>query len=256
MIGDATPRQRASRAEGLISDALREKYSNSPELLDTLTTHGPLSRWNVVDFLDAYVSGGVYPADRLHRLADMLLDIKLQLYFILEVDLGCYNLLVHDRGYDKSEPLAHPHVYLTRLSLDQTLIGKSRVLWERLMNLIYFLETGEELESKRSRKRSKQTAFFEFVSKDPKLRFLEPYRQIIEQYDQSYRTPEYHKSSVLRSELLGGRTVDANDLPKLINAAINNIWENLISIVGGGKPVSFSELHLSESGEIDAKYLL
>ena len=50
----------------------------------------------------------------------------------------------------------------TTVSFDQNLISKSRILWERLMNFIYFLYTGKELETKNSKK----VKFFRWARED------------------------------------------------------------------------------------------
>jgi hypothetical protein len=48
-----------------------------------------------------------------------ILDIKLQMYFIVEVDLGLYNTHVHSLGFDTRNPTANPHLMLRHLSFDQ-----------------------------------------------------------------------------------------------------------------------------------------
>ncbi|MCI0428909.1 MAG: hypothetical protein L0Z46_12930 [Nitrospiraceae bacterium] len=251
-------RAKVEQFDGFLHEALRQKYTASypPEAVPHLLRDGVIPRWNLSNFLETYTRAGVYPPDRLERLVYQLFDIKLQLYYLLEIDIGLYNRLVHERGYDDKNPAASPpHVFLTRLSLDQALIGKSRILWERVMNFVYYLETGEDLDRKVSNRRSKKQLFFRFVESSARWRFLAPYGDVIEQYDSAYRTPEYHKSSVLRAELLGSISVDPGKLLELINKAINNLWENILSIVSGGKAISFNELHLDASGKIRAEYL-
>jgi hypothetical protein len=66
---------------------------------------------------------------------------------------------------------------------------------------------------------------------------------VIERYDDRFRTPEFHKGSILRKELLGGAKIDLNELLELVNRATNAIWENLTSIVGGGDAIHFTDLH-------------
>ena len=227
----AALRNKVEEFEGFVDRAFTQKYSGWPEeIRNGILQFNSVKRWNLLEFLDTYSNAPTYPRQRLERLIYHLFDIKLQLYYILEVDLGLYNLLVHDRGYNEKDPVEIPHTLLTRFSLDQSLIGKSRVLWERIMNFIYYLETGEDIEKKVSR-RSKRSLFFNFVASSPRWRFLEPYGPLLEGYDDAFRTPEYHKSSVLRAELLGSRKVDPNELLKLVNNAINNLWDNILSIV-------------------------
>jgi hypothetical protein len=249
-------REITSEFEKILESALEQKYLQyQPEIRDHLLEFNPIRRWHLDRFLNTYISAGAYPAERLERLIYKLFDIKLQLYYILEVDLGLYNRLVYDRGYDKDNSLALPHVFLTRLSLDQSLIAKSRILWERIMNFVFYLENGDELEERVSGRRSKRKVFFEFTRGNLRWRFLEPYESVLQEYEDSYRTPEFHKGSVLRAELLGKRVIDPNKLLDLVNRSMNIVWENTISIVSGGKAQHFTDLHMSAEHTIDPRYL-
>ena len=62
-------------------------------------------------------------------------------------------------------------------NIDQTIIAKSRIFWDRLMNLIYYLETRSLLEEQVSDRKSKRKAFFQLASTTPRWRFLEPYEK-------------------------------------------------------------------------------
>jgi hypothetical protein len=123
------------------------------------------------------------------------------------------------------------------------------------MNFIYFMETGDKLEDKLSGSKSKIKVFFEFVRVQSNWRFLAPYKDEIVKYDQVFRTPEVHKSSFLRAQMLRGEVSDANAQLNLLNRAMNNVWENVQSIVGGDGAVSFTDLHLIDDHEIDPQYL-
>src|SRR4051794_31244281 len=124
------------------------------------------------------------------------------MYYIEDVDLGTYNesfyapLMALGRPPDD----APPRLLLRRLSFDQNLIGKSRILWERVMNLVYLLETGKHLE----KRRSKKAAFDQWLRSEApeKWRILEPYGAEVQRFDDRFRTPEFHKNSMLRAGLL------------------------------------------------------
>ncbi len=73
----------------------------------------------------------------------------------------------------------------------RALIGKSRILWERLMSLVYYMETGREIP--KTGNGSVKSSFFSWIRTTPRWRYLEPYEQFLESFDASYRTPEYHK---------------------------------------------------------------
>lgn len=252
-------REAVNLFENVLEQALEQKYEQYPSDIKThLLDMNIIRRWNLRDFLEIYLTSNNYPAERLEHVIHDLFDIKLQLYYLLEVDLGLYNKLVYDKGYAETHPSEVPHILLTRFSLDQSLISKSRILWERIMNFIYYLETGELLEQKVSTKKSKRKVFFDFVKATPKWRFFEPYEGELQKYEDSFRTPEFHKSSVLRAELFGNRVNDPNDLLKLVNRVLNVLWENITAIVSGKKPSHFTDLHSDPTDPnqmIDKRYL-
>ncbi len=214
----------------------------------------PIRQWTMRDFLNRYVRSRRYPVQRLNRVLYDLLDVKLELYYVLEVDLNLYDRLVYHRGYNRANPLANPDLLLTRLSLDQSLIAKSRILWERIMNSVFHLETGERLENRVSRRKSKPSVFFEFVDENRHWRFLRPYADKLQEYDDAFRTAELHKSSVLRAEFLGKRQIHGDDLLDLIRLAMNAIWPNILEILAGGNPTYFTDLHRGPLGGIDERF--
>lgn len=240
--------------ENLIRAALEEKYGGNiprwpPEVPCEMNV---LLRWRLSDFVAGFLAGGVYPLDRLERAVYDWMDIKLEVYFILEVDSGLYNRLIYNTGHTERDS---PYFRLIHFSLDQTVIAKSRILWERIMNLVYCLETGERLDDRRSSKRSKRAIFFTMVRSTPKWRFLEPYEVQIQKYDESFRTPEFHKHSTIRAAFLEGTTLSSYDISDLINLGINFIWENVLDIVSGKKASRFTSLHYGPDGQVEKRYL-
>lgn len=174
MTTEAEARKILEDFEAFLAAARREKYAAYPkEMEDVIFNSHPLAKWDLLTLFDQYAKSRVYPLERLRRLVYYLMDVKLQLYFLMEVDLGLNNILVYDRGYDNKVPRAKPHIFLTRLSLDQSFILKSRILWERLMNLLYYIETGEELENRVSGRKSKRKVFFKRMLDEERWRFLE-----------------------------------------------------------------------------------
>ncbi|MFJ8815446.1 hypothetical protein [Amycolatopsis thermoflava] len=243
----------AEKFEQIVHDALKEKWGET--LYGYFHDTYPILRMDTRKFVYAYERYGEYPAERASGALHRLIDFKLEAYFILEVDLGLQNACY----FEPLEQLGRvenptPRYLLVRLALDQNLISKSRILWERVMNLVYYLETGKEIEG-----RSKKKSFFSWIRGQAprKWLFLEPYEKRIEVYDSSFRTPELHKNSILRKELLEGTTIDSQKLLELINRGIGAIWDNLMSIMAGGWPTSFTDLHLlpDENHEIDPRYL-
>lgn len=66
------------------------------------------------------------------------------------------------------------------------------------------MEKGARLEDRRSKKGK----FFKMVRETPRWRLLESYEQVVTDYDDTLRTPEFHKYSVLRSQVFGQDPVD------------------------------------------------
>jgi hypothetical protein len=168
---------------------------------------------------------------------DRLIDTKLQLYFVSQVLPGSMNALVYGRGFNHEDPLATPSLQLTRLSLTQEFIGQNRALWDRLMGLIFFLETGTDAPGNSMRRQ-----FFRDLPKwSPRWDVMAELEAEIDRYDSKYRTPEYHRGSVLKKELLGGGEVDLNDVMGLNTPITNGLWTVLYANVGG-KPHKVTRL--------------
>jgi hypothetical protein len=190
MLGEMDEPARIDAFEDVIQAALRDKYAASPELITGILGELRSGGWKPSAFEAAFLKGEVYPQERLLGCLYKIVDVKLQLYFLLEVDLPLYNSQVFDLGFKKDNANSTPHLFLRHLSIDQTIIVKSRILWERVMNFIYFLETGEDLERKVSGNKSKRTLFFKFVESTQRWSFLRPYAAELDYFDAKYRGPK------------------------------------------------------------------
>ncbi len=128
-------------------NALQYKYRRCPEKQKKhLIENSPVIRMKIKEFYKLYLSNDVYPKERIEKLVYLLFDIKIQLFFILELDMGLYNHLLYNVGFGNKDK-RNPYLLLRKLSLDQNIIVKSRILWERVMNFIYFLRDGERIRS-------------------------------------------------------------------------------------------------------------
>lgn len=223
-------RERVSEFEDIILSARKVQHDDlPPEVADHFLKHDPVLAWNLLGLLDAYLAGSAYPQNRLPAVIDHFIDTKLQLHFVTQVWPGTMNLMVYLRGFDPKNPLATPNLQLARLGYSQAMIGAERVLWERLMRTIYFLETGTDPKGKHT-----QRAFFrELPNWSPRWDLLAEFQSEVNEFDESLRTPEYHKGSILKKELLGGNTVDMNDVLGLTTPITNGVWTILMSNVTG-----------------------
>jgi len=227
-------RETVSRFEEVITLSMREKHPAgglSREQLEGFLRAMPVNVWNLLALFDAYVERGL-PREHLGKFMECLMDYKLELYFVTEVDLGLTRQAVYMAGFDPKRPLATPRLLLMKLSLNQSVIGKVRILWERLMNAVYYLETGRELSSKQS----KRTKFFNKIRDVPQWKPLLEVEALLERYENTLRTPEFHSASVLRAELLGSKTIDPNDLLVPLTPLLNGVWEMVWAAVTGAQP--------------------
>jgi hypothetical protein len=216
--------------ETKLFQALAYKYGGeSTSMGEWLVDASPVTKIDIGRCFELYLQQDIYPPDRLRGLVYQLMDIKIQLFFIVELDLGLYNRLIYDAGFARETINNSPYILLRQLSLDQNVILKSRILWERMMNFVYFLETGNSLEVKRS---GKKTRFFTFIERTP-WAFLTEYRDYIDWFDDKLRTPEAHKGSVLRKHFQAESHTPSESTLALANIVINSFYPGLLEILQG-----------------------
>lgn len=227
-------RNKVESFEDSIAEALLQlaalAYASVPT--DEMVNMLSIADWKLLTFFDKYIEGNVFPADRLDQVMHYLFDIKIQTYFIQHVDMPGYNKLI-DLGYDKDDPAKTPHLSLATLSLEQTLIIKSRILWERLMNFVYFLEEGVPLDDAARKNRSKKTFFFKWADNNPRWNWLPAYQPMLNTFDDRLRTPETHKKSTLRGRFSRGEGGDSHEIFTLISVAMTVMQPNILAIISG-----------------------
>jgi hypothetical protein len=189
----------------------------------------PLLAWRLEELVNDYLQAKAYPVERLPGIIDRAIDLKAQLFFILDT-LGIHNELISGRGFDlHGAPMSQPRLRLRHLAVMQSLIGQTRVLWERLMTLVYYLETGKDPDAKSIRR-----VFFRDIQDwSGKWGVLAEWESSIDAYDTDFRTPEYHTRSRMRKELFGDAPTDPNEVFALVTPVMNGFWEVLIAYVRG-----------------------
>ncbi len=232
----------AAEFDRLIDDALneREVHYGHP-----VFEHHHLRRMRIADLAEGYLAGRRYPAERLAGVVDRAIDMKLQMYLTGEIPPAMINTHYYDRVNRVPSDADLTSVKLVLLSLYQDMITKSRILWERIMGLVYFIETGAQ-DIPRSGKRSAKRTFFDMCVATPQWRWLVPYSPLITDFDDRFRTPEVHKRSTLRSLLMREEDLVApsNEILSLLTAAMNQVWDNVASIVSGGGVISLGGVHM------------
>lgn len=231
--------------EGKIRTALQIKHKHLTGIPSEYIKYFTSTQIDLTEFSDLYKSQQIYPQIRFQGLVYDLMDIKFQIVLFSEFHLGLYNHLVHKLTPKGQSFESNPYLLLRHLSLDQDSVMKSRIIWERIMNFVYFLETGEKIEKgqRKHKEPSKQSVFFKSLEKNNSpWKFLIQYKTLLEEYDNKFRTPETHKSSSLRSHFMRNTTPDGAKILELSNTAINVFWQNLKLILTGSQGrVSFGE---------------
>lgn len=212
--------------------------------------HHHLRRMRVSRLVERYRDGGVFPSARTPGVVARAIDVKLQTYVTGEIIPGLVNEHYYWRVNSNPGLAEMASIKLLMVSLHQDMITKSRILWERIMGWVYFIETGSE-DIPRSGRRSAKRAFFEMCSSTPHWKWMGAYEQPLTDFDNRFRTPEVHKLSMLRARLMRGDEPDGigNELMSLLNHALNQIWDNVESIVGGGGVVSLGSAHMPVDGD-------
>jgi hypothetical protein len=185
------------------------------------------------------------PAAEATTALDCLLDVTYQ-HALIHAESWLFYCAISRNGYKSGDPSLPPHVVLLDHAFLQSLILKSRIFWEKIMNLIYFLGTGRVLEG--TSKKSKKGAFFKWAEAERKWRFCLRFRETVEAHDSHHRTPEAHKRSGLRAAFVRQNTVPSDELFALLNKASNDIasftWAALredYEVLEGQRAFSFQD---------------
>lgn len=224
-------------------DEIKRRFKDAPLKTREFFTKTVTQHTNIEEFRNIYLKQKTYPLLRLETLIDCLFDIKFQLYLMLEVAAGMGNREFWDRlnkqGYKFSDIDKYPELALIELSLFQDEVIKCRILWERIMNFVYFLETGKDLWNvAREKRKSKKDVFFSsgFITHG-KWRFLQQFKKVVWHIDGQYRNDEIHNKSKLcaifeRGEV-GKGFGHGVDMTITSWFYLNVFWPNLLRIVQG-----------------------
>lgn len=183
----------------------------------------------------------------IEKILIMAVGIKLEYYAII-LDIKLYPFIEFEdaRDYNKKSFLLY--------SQQQSIVLKTGVLWERLLNLIYFIifhnelsgnthldeevtythENGKRIKTI-TKRRSKKRYFFDKIrelGKEKKpWKFMLDYENILKIYEDKFVNPEKHKYSPLVKYCTTDKTIDPNKLLRNLNQATNAIWPNICSIL-------------------------
>lgn len=204
------------------------------KIRDSIISESISKRISIKRFYKEYLQQKIpeYKKDKLEVLVQYLLDIKIELLMISN-DFGKYNYYIN-----KLRP-EDPKLAFNKVSIYQNIAFKSRVVLEKIMNFIYFLEEGEKLQEPKSGpdKGSKKRKFFKWAKQNKKWNFLTTYKKDIDAYELEFRTPEVHWISRLKRILPDKDYEVKNSLANrigLLNCICENVFfSNMMNFIEG-----------------------
>lgn len=172
-------------------------------------------------------------------------------HYLVEIELhsvssGFVNALLFTPEYDEKKSWASPNFRLREGAIRQFQIISSGIAMELFIDLLYCIETGGRLESRRSKLKAfrkwlcaptNQFHYFAHV-------LLEAYR-----FDRGFRTPEVHGTSKLPKNLLTLQVPDSQEEDGqfyLLNLLLG-CWRPLLEILNGQRP-SYMQISEDEEG--------
>ncbi|MBI4192847.1 MAG: hypothetical protein HY525_20230 [Betaproteobacteria bacterium] len=163
-------------------------------------------RWSVIKRIDlnacrTYAASRL-PVDEAERATFAFIDFKLQIIALLLFDWDYFNehiLSLSPRDSASVPAGSQEYQRFLLYSYHHAEASKVRVVVERLMNVIYFIEKRQMLEGVESKK----SAFERFLAEYPLWSFMAPVLTLTKELDDRFRTPEVHKGSMMRKRIFG-----------------------------------------------------
>lgn len=156
------------------------------------------------------------------KIFEQLQNIVFELYMIFEFEIFDESELYKEKPENEYEMLYN-------FNKTQTLIIKTRILWEKVMNFTYLAIEREELKSKKSKKK-----VFKNWCKDKNINFFDESLKMLEKFDDKFRTGEVHEFSKLKNFFLEGRNQNINlYCLTLLFKFSNEIIINLVLLFNG-----------------------
>lgn len=214
---------------------------NNPILRDFFGTNINLKEfYNIYKKSDYYKNDTEEEQETNKKIIYSLIDIIILNIMINEIDM-IDNI---DINMDSTE---NEFDSLYSLSKSLNLINKTRILWERIMNFSYLLFERKDLDVKKSKKEK-----FRKWYKNNNFVFYEQLDNFITTFDEKYRTPETHKSSVLRKMFMNNELSPVKGISLRISLFFNNdIYKNILNVLFGKTIVNINWMKLKSINGAD-----
>lgn len=223
----------AERMDAFLLQSELERYGN----------FSPLSPFPIVsDILKTNQIFQKSEAER-RRIAYLCFNFLVQVQ-MLSVASGMTNKILYTSSYTEKD-WCSPVFRLREGALRQCETIGSRIAFEIFIDLLYFIETGKRLETKKSK-----IGAFRTWLKNVENRFHYFFHVLLAAYrfDRQLRTPEVHGSSRLPRRFLTLQIPtfeELNEHFKLTNTLMH-VWRPLIDILNGVRP---TYMHIAEAEE-------
>lgn len=192
----------------------------------------------VQDFYDSKIIQSIEGSQKKEALL-LAWEFLCQLSIIGRMS-GFANHLIYNNHYHEDLSWKSPTNHLRSAVINQSGIVLSRIAFERLMNLIYFVITRKSLDSGSSKKSKKKEFFIHLNKADWNWRYFLYLQSIVQYFDDKHRTGEVHKKSkILRQIIRLTRPNDAelNKQYILINL-MQNLWHPLLEVLNEQIPTT------------------
>ena len=189
--------------------------------------------WDLLALIRACRSVG-FTDNECHTASLLAFDLLYQLEMLCS-DHWLHLANTSNAGFRPGTAGLPPLVGMLDHSFLQTLVLKVRVLWERMMNLVYFLAVRKDFDpGGKSRKR----AFFKAMAASPQWAFMEEFRALIERLDEGFRTAEAHKQSRLAKAFRKREAFEPEPIFEAWNAAVNASAARILAALTGDDVVA------------------
>lgn len=222
--GDIFMDDRIKNAINSFSSKLERAYDEGkqfqPDICNEIARHFSGTDIDFYDFWNKYEASDYYRDDDSInlRIVNALQDVIIQAFFLWNCEM-----------FEPMIKQGDVYAELVRLNREQSIIIKTRVYWERIMNFCYLLIEGKELDSKRSKKKR-----FKEWAETKGFVFFEDILLLMEQYDNAFRTPEVHKFSRIRSAIVKDEKFTAIGYAFAIIVKFGtNVYPNILRILEG-----------------------
>ena len=215
------------RMDGFLLQILFETYP----LFNTMVASG-FQRKSILEFTKTKIISGLNP-QLLRKVIYKCFNMLVLMEYSDRLG-GWGNNAIYNSSYDQNKSWLSPRLQTIYGASKHFNISSSYAAFEKLMDLIFLIETGNTIEGK-----SKFKKFYKWLLQvENKFVYLAPFLIPINEFRKKLRTAELHEWSAIPRELLCLKRPsheESNEALKLLNL-LNGLWMAVISILNKNMP--------------------